>query len=81
MISAFSLFLAAAAVAQPAAPVATAAPAAKKDLDPVICERMKEVGSLLNSKKICKRRSEWAEDRRSDRANIERSQRSGMNAP
>ena len=48
------------------------------DADPVVCERFTELGSRLRSKKVCKRRSEWAEDRRNDRDNIERSQRTGM---
>ncbi|KHK92983.1 hypothetical protein [Novosphingobium malaysiense] len=42
--------------------------------DPVICERIKEVGSLLRSKKVCMHKSEWEAQRRGDRSNIERSQ-------
>jgi len=78
MISA-SLIVLAATVAQPNASSSGAPqPVSVKEADPVICERFKEVGSLLNSRKVCKHRSEWAEDRRNDRANIERSQRTGM---
>jgi hypothetical protein len=73
MITALSLFLAAAT-----AQSGVASPTPVKDPDPIICERQTEMGSRLRSKKICKHRSEWAEDRRSDRANIEQSQRSGM---
>lgn len=42
--------------------------------DPMVCQRIQEVGSLLRVKKVCMRKSQWQEQRRSDRANIERSQ-------
>ncbi|MCT2399670.1 hypothetical protein [Novosphingobium mangrovi (ex Huang et al. 2023)] len=42
--------------------------------DPVICERIQQIGSLLRSKKVCMRKSQWDAQRSSDRANIERSQ-------
>ncbi|MCJ2188159.1 hypothetical protein [Novosphingobium beihaiensis] len=45
-----------------------------KTNDPMICERVKQIGSLLRSKKVCMRKSQWEEQRRGDRANIERSQ-------
>lgn len=76
MIAALSLVLAAAT----AQPVTVTESAVRKESDPIICERMAEMGSRLRSKKICKHKSEWAEDRRGDRANIERSQRNGMNS-
>ncbi len=63
------------------APVAPAAPGkadiAKSEIDktdPIICERVTEIGSRLRAKKICMTKSEWAEQRRGDRSNIERSQ-------
>lgn len=57
----------------PVAPAAVpGADAAKQD--PVICERVTEIGSRLRAKKICMTKSEWAEQRRGDRSNIERSQ-------
>jgi len=74
MFSALTFILAAAA----AQPVADTSTTAHKDTDPVICERQAEMGSRLRSRKICKHKSEWAEDRRSDRDNIERSQRIGF---
>lgn len=58
---------------QTSAAVVDGADAAKK-ADPMICERIQEIGSLLRSKKVCMRKSEWEEQRRNDRANIERSQ-------
>jgi len=79
MISAMILFLAAAA-AQPQVN-STGETSAPKSQDPVVCERIKEIGSMLRSKKICMRRSEWAEQRRGDRMNIERSQtQQGINS-
>ncbi|MCJ2177231.1 hypothetical protein [Novosphingobium album (ex Hu et al. 2023)] len=53
--------------------VVDGADAAKK-ADPIVCERIQQIGSLLRSKKVCMHKSEWDEQRRSDRANIERSQ-------
>lgn len=47
---------------------------AGKNPDPMVCERVQEIGSLLRSKKVCMHKSEWEEQRRNDRANIERSQ-------
>lgn len=81
MILAFTIVLAA-AVPAPTSVAATPVPAgvAAKDPDPIICERMKEIGSMLMTKKVCKRKSQWAQDRRDDRANIERSQSKGMNS-
>ena len=45
-----------------------------KDANPMICQRIQEIGSRLRAKKICMLKSEWEEQRRTDRANIERSQ-------
>lgn len=73
-----------AANAEPAPESASAAPQASaavvggadtgKKADPMVCERIQEIGSLLRSKKVCMLKSEWDEQRRSDRSNIERSQ-------
>ena len=61
-----------------AAPAKTGKVADSKDAvekaDPMVCERIQQIGSLLRSKKVCMRKSQWEEQRRSDRANIERSQ-------
>lgn len=57
----------------PVAPAAVPGADAAKP-DPVICERVPEIGSRLRAKKICMTKSEWAEQRRGDRSNIERSQ-------
>lgn len=47
---------------------------AAKEADPVVCERVGEVGSLIRAKKVCMRKSQWEEQRRSDRSLVERTQ-------
>lgn len=49
---------------------------AKKALDPneVVCEKEEETGSRLSSHKVCMTRSQWAEQRRVDRAEIDKAQ-------
>lgn len=47
---------------------------AAKEADPMICERVEEVGSLIRARKVCMRKSQWDEQRRSDRSVVERSQ-------
>ena len=54
--------------------VATDAAGAKADKDPVICHRIQEVGSLLRSRKVCMRKSEWEEQNREDKQMIDRAQ-------
>lgn len=60
----------------PAAATPAAAPAATKakDSDPLVCERFAETGSLLKSKKVCMRKSEWDAQRQENRQLIDRSQ-------
>ncbi|SFG14732.1 hypothetical protein SAMN05518801_10896 [Novosphingobium sp. CF614] len=85
IVVAATVLIAFPALAEPASEAATTAvpkvdvasadsgPAEKK-ADPMICERVQEIGSLLRSKKVCMLKSQWDEQRRSDRSNIERSQ-------
>ena len=49
---------------------------AKKMRDPneIVCEKQEELGTRLSSKRICKTRAEWTEQRRLDRMEIERVQ-------
>jgi hypothetical protein len=42
--------------------------------DKVICERQEELGSRLSAHKICKTASQWAEERRAARDDIDRAQ-------
>ncbi|WP_333838282.1 hypothetical protein [Novosphingobium sp.] len=63
------------ALAAPLLMAAEAAPAtAVKDADPMICERSQVIGSLLKSKKVCMRKSEWEAQRQENRMMIDRSQ-------
>lgn len=52
------------------------APGAKKTRDPneVVCEKIEVVGSRLSVKKVCMTRSEWAEQKRQDRLDIDKAQ-------
>jgi len=49
---------------------------AKKALDPnqVVCEKEEETGSRLSSHRVCMTRSQWAEQRRLNRQEIDRDQ-------
>jgi hypothetical protein len=51
-------------------------PAGKKQRDPneVVCEKQKELGSRLAVKRVCMTRAEWAERRRLDRMDLEKTQ-------
>lgn len=51
-------------------------PASKqKDPNQVVCEKVEELGSRLSVKRVCMTRSEWAERRRQDRMDIDRTQK------
>lgn len=54
--------------------VAQASPPPDPPADPLICRRIPETGSLLRSKRVCMTKSQWADQRRSDREAIERAQ-------
>lgn len=61
-------------VAVPAAPVPATTNAAAKP-DKIICRRIEELGSRLKANKVCMTSSEWAEQRRLDRMNVDRAQK------
>lgn len=44
------------------------------DPNEVICKKEDVLGSRLQSRKVCRTRAEWAEQRQIDRHNVERSQ-------
>lgn len=48
----------------------------RKAADPneVVCEKQQETGSRLSSERVCMTRSQWAEQRRLDRQEIEKAQ-------
>ena len=57
---------------------------AKKTLDPnqVVCEKQEETGSRLATKRVCMTRSQWAEQRRLDRQDVDKAQtQKSMNSP
>jgi len=56
--------------------LAKGARSGSKDPNEVVCERTEIIGSRLGSKKVCKTRAEWAEQRRIERIEIDRAQTS-----
>ena len=48
----------------------------RKAADPneVVCEKQQDTGSRLTSERVCMTRSQWAEQRRLDRQEIEKAQ-------
>lgn len=72
------LFSSGAAFAQSTQP--TQQPA--KDPNEIVCEKQEVIGSRLATQKICKTRSEWAEERRSNRMDIDKVQtQRGVSTP
>lgn len=71
-----SLALVLIAGAQAAPPAAQGTPD-PKDADPMVCEKVEVTGSRIGSKKVCMRKSQWAEQRNDDKMLIDRSQTIG----
>jgi hypothetical protein len=44
------------------------------DPDQVVCEKIEQIGTRLASKRVCMSRAQWAEQRRQNRAEIEKAQ-------
>lgn len=79
--AALSALLAAAPLIAQTTPAPTpAAPAAKaQNPNEVVCEKIKETGSRLGSKRVCMTRGQWADLKLQDRLEVERVQvRRGM---
>jgi invasion protein IalB len=74
--TALSLSISQLAAAPAFAQTAPAAPQAKNTPDPneVVCQKQEETGSRLASHRVCKTRSEWAEERRLNRMDIDKLQ-------
>lgn len=55
---------------------AHAGPKPKKAKDPneVVCEKQEVLGSRLATRRVCMTRAQWAEQRRSDRDMVQRTQ-------
>ena len=49
----------------------------KRDPNEVVCENVGVLGSRLAVKRVCMTRAQWAEQRRSDRELVDRSQLNG----
>ena len=62
------------AAATPTVPVTPAPPEASARPDRMICEKIEEIGSRLNSHRVCMMRSQWQEQRREDKMQIDRAQ-------
>ncbi|MEY4159519.1 MAG: hypothetical protein RLZZ136_140 [Pseudomonadota bacterium] len=76
VIAATLLALATATTGADGSTTGPAAPpvAAKPDNDPLVCRRIQELGSLLKSRKVCMRKSDWDEQSRTDKQMIDRAQ-------
>jgi predicted secreted protein len=70
----FSLMAAMAGVALAAPANAESKPQKAKDPNEVVCEKQEVLGSRLAKRKVCMTRSQWAEQRRSDRDLVQKSQ-------
>ena len=72
------VLIAGALVASVAMPSLAQAPAQKPtkgtDANEVICEKQQVLGSRLATRRVCKTRSQWAQDRLDDRQDLERRQ-------
>ena len=68
------LFSTVVAAATAAAPVPPAPPTADSRPDRMICERVEELGSRLNSHRVCMLRSQWQDQRRENKMQIDRAQ-------
>ena len=65
----------AAAMAQgPAPTTATAKAGASEDPNEMVCRREQEIGSRLNSRRVCRTRAEWAAIREQTRQVVNRIQ-------
>ena len=62
------------AAATSAIPVSPAPPAASARPDRMVCETIEEIGSRLNSHRVCMLQSQWQEQRREDKMQIDRAQ-------
>ena len=69
------LMSAAPAMAQVTALESQTPSAKSKDPNRIICEKIQETGSRLNTRKTCMTAAQWVEQRRRDREAIEEAQR------
>jgi invasion protein IalB len=60
--------------AQPAQPQQQQTSKPARDPNEIVCERQQEMGSRIATQRVCKTRAEWAEERRSNRMDIDKAQ-------
>jgi gas vesicle protein len=77
-IACATLFGAAPALAQAPASGSPAQPAKNQDPNRVICEKIQETGSRLNSRKVCMTAQQWEDQRRRDRENLQDAQQRSL---
>ena len=53
-------------------------PAKQADPNRIICEKVKETGSRLNTRKVCMTATQWEEQRRRDRENLQDAQQRSL---
>ena len=53
-------------------------PAAKKDPNRIVCEKIQETGSRLNSRKVCMTVQQWEDQRRRDRESLQDAQQRSL---
>jgi hypothetical protein len=56
-------------------------PAKQADPNRIICEKVQETGSRLNSRKVCMSAQQWEEQRRRDRENLQDAQQRSPSTP
>ena len=63
-----------------ASPTGNAPAPEAKDKDPnrIICEKIQETGSRLNTRKVCMTAQQWEEQRRRDRENLQDAQQRSL---
>ena len=59
--------------AQPAQPQQQAGKPAR-DPNEIVCERQQQLGSRIATARVCKTRAEWAEERRTQRQDVDKAQ-------
>ena len=53
-------------------------PAKQADPNRIVCERIKETGSRLNTRRVCMTAQQWEEQRRRDRENLQDAQQRSL---
>ena len=62
------------AFAQSAQPTQQQAGKPARDPNEIVCERQQQLGSRIATARVCKTRAEWAEERRTQRQDVDKAQ-------